>query len=225
MTLCSQSALSCANSVAHELTNTITLSYHMREAPGLCRYLDGSVDMLDQFMADPAWSAIPPHSCDAKFAAPSAPMAVAGLQPLSYSASSADAQLQATAEGTKSTAAQQEQQGKVLAPLVDVHANPFATSPAQTDTPRANDHSSLPDKAMQRSNPCQGSQQGIPVWHTDDLSYEWFVQRFMQPNLPVMIQVSCMTGLCIAMTLACICCTQLWLPLVTCQFVLRSLGS
>ncbi|KAL0019101.1 hypothetical protein WJX77_004127 [Trebouxia sp. C0004] len=148
------------------------------------RYLDGSVDMLDQFMAD---SAVP-HSCDANYAAPSAPMAVPGLQPLSQSASSADAQLQAATQRTKSTAAQKAEQGKALAPLADVHARLFAASTAQTHTSCANDHSNLPDKAFQRSTACQEPQQGIPVWHKDDLSYEQFVQRFMQPNLPVVIQ-------------------------------------
>jgi len=225
MTLCSQPALSRADLVAHGLTNTMTLVQHMREAPCLCRYLDGSVDMLDQFMADSAWSATS-HSCDANYAAPSATMAVLGLQLLSHSASSADAQLQATTQCTKSTAAQEAQQGKVLAPLADVHARPFRASTAQTDTPCVNDHSNLPDKAVQRSTSFQEPQQGIPVWHKDDLSYEQFVQRFMQLNLPVMIQVSWMTGLASAcMALACICCTQLCLPLDTWQFVLTSLGS
>ncbi len=200
--LCSQLALSCASSVAHDLINTMTLPYHVREAPCLCRYLDGSVDMLDQFMADSAWPAMP-HSCDASHTAPSA--TVLGLQPLSHSASSADAQLQATAQCTKSTAAQKAQQA--LAPLADVHARPSAAPTARTDTPCANVHSDLPDKAFQRSTSCQEPQQGIPVWHKDDLSYEQFVQMFMQPNLPVMLQVSCMTGLCIGMALACMCCT------------------
>lgn len=168
--------------------------------------------MLDQFMADAAWSAMP-HSCDANVAAPTA--TVLGLQPLSHSASSADAKLQASAGRPKSTAAQQAQQDKVFAPLADVHASTFAASAAQTDTLCANDHTSLPDKAVQRSTTCPKPQQGIPVWHKDDLSYEQFVQRFMQPNLPVMIQVSCMTGLCIGMALACTCCIQLCLPLIT----------
>ncbi|DBA81219.1 TPA: hypothetical protein ACH3X2_007033 [Trebouxia sp. C0005] len=141
--------------------------------------------MLDQFMTDAAWSATP-HSCDANVAAPTA--TVLGLQPLSHSASSADAQLQATTGRAKSTAAQQAQQDKVFAPLADVHASTFAASAAQTDTLCANDHTSLPDKAVQRSTTCPKPQQGIPVWHKDDLSYEQFVQRFMQPNLPVMIQ-------------------------------------
>ncbi len=178
--------------------------------------------MLDQFMADSAWPAMP-HSCDANHAAPTA--TVLGSQPLSHSASSADAQLQATAQRTKSTAAQKAQQGKALAPLADVHARALAASTAQTDTSCANIHSDLPDKAFQHSTSCQEPQQAIPVWHKDDLSYEQFVQTFMQPNLPVMIQVSCMTSLRIGMALACICCTQLCLPLVTCQFVLTSLGS
>ena len=172
-------------------------------------------------MAHSAWPAMP-HSCDANDAAPSA--TVLGLQPLSHSASSAEAQLQATAQRTKSTAAQKAQ-GKALAPLADMHVRPFAASTAQTDTPCANGHSDMPDKAFQHSTSCQEPQQGIPVWHKDDLSYEQFVQMFMQPNLPVMIQVSCMTSLCICMALACICCTQLCLPLVTWQFVLTSLVS
>jgi len=79
--------------------------------------------------------------------------------------------------------------------LADVHARPFRASTAQTDTPCVNDHSNLPDKAVQRSTSFQEPQQGIPVWHKDDLSYEQFVQRFMQLNLPVIIQVSWMTGL------------------------------
>ena len=175
-------------------------------------------------MADLDWPAML-HSCDATHAAPTAPMAVSGLQPLSHSASSADAQLQATPQCIKSIAAQKVQQGKALASMADVHARPCAASTAQTDTPCANIYSDLPDKAFQRSTSCQEPQQGIPVWHKDDLSYEQFVQMFMQPNLPVMIQVSCMTGLCIGRALACICCTQLCLPLGTCQLVLTSLGS
>ncbi|DBB18928.1 TPA: hypothetical protein ACH3X3_000505 [Trebouxia sp. C0006] len=119
--------------------------------------------MLDQFMADSAWPAMP-HSFDANHAAPCA--TVLGPQPLSHSASSADAQLQATAQCTKS----------------------FAASTAQTNMPCANTHGDLPDKAFQRSTACQEPQQAIPVWHKDDLSSEQFVQMFMQPNLPVMIQ-------------------------------------
>lgn len=145
-------------------------------------------------MADSAWPAMP-HSFDANHAAPCA--TVLGPQPLSHSASSADAQLQATAQCTKS----------------------FAASTAQTNMPCANTHGDLPDKAFQRSTACQEPQQAIPVWHKDDLSSEQFVQMFMQPNLPVMIQVSCMTGLCIGMELHAFAVLSFacpWVPGTTC---------
>ena len=104
------------------------------------RFLDGSIDMLDQFMA----ASVPKHS--------------------TYTGS--------TNVQQPCVSAQQPETPCMNLPALEQHNGL---------QPHDNSHTSATSG--------QHTVAKIAVLHKDDLSYQQFVEKFMQPNLPVMIQV------------------------------------
>lgn len=153
-----------------------------------CRFIDGSVDMLDQFMSESAWSA-PPQSYAATRAKGTAATSCAESRHMSSTAAPPGPQMQQRSTSNEPTAAQTAQQTRLAAVSTDGVKKPDALHKhAQKDMPDAHDR---PEHVIVRDAAFQEPQQGIPVVHTDDLTYQQFVQCFMLPNLPVMIQVCC----------------------------------
>lgn len=122
----------------------------------LCRFLDGSIDMLDEFMTASA-------SCTDEIyhLHKTGDMGCSYYQNRSAGASASGTQHQDKAVVCQ---AHLPQQGKI-AQLQDRTAAPATSNQHQEIT-------------------------AVPVLHKDSLSYQQFVENFMQPNLPVMIQVS-----------------------------------
>ena len=120
------------------------------------RFMDGSIDMLDQFMTAPGCATI--QSSDT---------------------GNADAQ-------------------KSCLPL---HQSETPSSPQHTvcETHSADNvspalvqqHQGMQSRDVLHQNAAAGQHQNdeVAVLHMDNLSYQQFVENFMQPNLPVMIQV------------------------------------
>ena len=120
------------------------------------RFVDGSIDMLDEFMALPAFAAT-------KFS----------------DTGSADAQascLTLCQSGTPSLPQHT---------FCKVHsADPVA--PALKEQ-----HNDTQSQDILHTSTASGQQQltEVAVLHKDNLSYQQFIDNFMQPNMPVMIQV------------------------------------
>ena len=114
------------------------------------RFVDGSIDMLDEFMALPAFAATK-----------------------SSDTGSADAQ---ASSGTPSLPQHT---------FCKVHsADPVA--PALKEQ-----HNDTQLRDIFHTSAASGQQQitEVAVLHKDNLSYQQFINHFMQPNMPVMIQV------------------------------------
>ena len=119
------------------------------------RFVDGSIDMLDQFMAAPSSTSTQSNGKDSTTAQ------------TFYSAQNSD-----TPSLPQQTVQELHPADNVALPVVQ-----------QSSKMQSQDHLRS-DAAYVQCRPTK-----IAVVHTDNLSYQQFVQDFMQPNLPVMIQV------------------------------------
>lgn len=154
--------------------------------------------MLDQFMSESAWSATP-RSYAASRANITTATSCPESQHMSSTAVPIGLQMQQRSTCSEPPAAQTAQQAGPAAVSTENVQKPDAPQKhTQKDMPDARD---LPEHVIARGSSCQEPQQGIPVVHTDDLTYRQFVQRFMLPNLPLMIQVCCIHLTLVAQTL------------------------
>lgn len=146
--------------------------------------------MLDEYMTESACSHIP--SCTAPSSKTVDPLS----NQLSVLASST-VQRRAMSPHVHDKTAQSMCEEKVQSTLAGMKQHSTTAPESGTDKKAIEQESPVsPGRNITCGYTCKERQQAVPVWHEDDLTYEQFVNDFMQPNLPVMIQVCCTTSTC-----------------------------